>query len=406
MMKYIAILGRQPEIGLAELESLYGSEAISPIHRTAAEISSDVDFARLGGTIKLAKYLTTLPTTDWQKIEEHLLSTVVEHEKYVPDGKLTIGISVYGIGVKPQTIGRTSLQLKKELKATGRSVRVVPNNAAELSSAQVIHNKLTGDNGWELILVRKGKETLLGLTTNIQDIEAYASRDQARPARDAKVGMLPPKLAQIIINLAGTHSVNPSGLPPASQEITNTEQKAPIATLLDPFCGTGVVLQEALLLGYEVLGTDLEPRMVDYSKTNLEWLTAELTMAGSFKLSVGDATTTQWPDFDVIACETYLGRPFSAEPNQQVLGQVMQDVDTIHRKFLKNVAKQTQPGFRMCIAVPAWNIRGRFKHLNMLDSLEELGYTRVSFAHTSNEELIYHRAGQVVGRELVVLIRK
>lgn len=61
---------------------------------------------------------------------------------------------------------------------------------------------------------------------------------------------------------------------------------------------------------------------------------------------------------------------------------------------------------RICLAVPAWKTRKGFIHLPLLDSLEKLGYTRVSFVHADNNKLIYHREGQVVGRELVVLIRK
>ena len=88
------------------------------------------------------------------------------------------------------------------------------------------------------------------------------------------------------------------------------------------------------------------------------------------------------------------------------LREVIQDVDTIHKKFLKNLAKQTKPGQRSCIAVPAWHDGQRFKHLPTLDHLEELGYTRAVFKNASSEDLIYHREGQIVGRELVVLIRK
>ena len=84
----------------------------------------------------------------------------------------------------------------------------------------------------------------------------------------------------------------------------------------------------------------------------------------------------------------------------------MQDVNHIHKKFLQNVASQTQPGFRMCIAVPAWSVRGEFKHLKTLDILDELGYNRIEFVHARSEDLIYHREGQVVARELVVLTRK
>src|SRR3546814_11679403 len=61
--------------------------------------------------------------------------------------------------------------------------------------------------------------------------------------------------------------------------------------------------------------------------------------------------------FYTIATEIYLGRPFSTQPDPATLQKVMQDTDTIHKKFLQNVARQTKPGFRMCIAVPAWHTK-------------------------------------------------
>ena len=80
----------------------------------------------------------------------------------------------------------------------------------------------------------------------MQDIESYTKRDRERPKRDAKVGMLPPKLAQIIINLAAGQ------LPEEKlQNICDIPLGEPIPrrllgqTVLDPFCGTGVILQEA-----------------------------------------------------------------------------------------------------------------------------------------------------------------
>jgi tRNA G10 N-methylase Trm11 len=409
MFLSLCILGRQPALGLAELESLFGADNVQPINQAALVATSpkDIPFHRLGGTIKLCKVLTELDTTDWKKLIAYIEKTIPEHLSYITEGKIKLGLSVYGMNINVHEINRSGLAIKKVVKREGRSIRIIPNTTPELNSAQVIHNNLTGPNGLELVFVKNGDKTILAQTTNIQDIEAYAARDQARPKRDAKVGMLPPKLAQIIVNLAGSHTLSTTGAPPTSEDNKKSRSVHPgSAYLVDPFCGTGVILQEALLMGYEVFGTDLEPRMIEYSQTNLEWLTKFHTVAGSFHLAQGDATTHHWEKMDLIACETYLGRPFSAMPDRNVLEEVMRDVDTIHRKFLKNVTKQTQPGFRMCLAVPAWNTPHGFKHLKMLDSLEELGYTRQSFVHVRNQDLVYHREGQIVGRELVVITRK
>lgn len=40
--------------------------------------------------------------------------------------------------------------------------------------------------------------------------------------------------------------------------------------VLDPFCGTGGILIEAALLGYQALGSDIDPRMIEGSERNLQ----------------------------------------------------------------------------------------------------------------------------------------
>ncbi len=371
-------------MGLAELESLYGADKIQPIGDNAAalEVSAqEIDIDRLGGSIKIAKLLTIIDSTDWKDIEKYLIDKFPDHVCCLPEGKLLLGLSVYGLSVSVKQINITALKLKKVTQANGRSARIIPNKTPEISSAQVLHNKLFTVLGWDLLLIKHGNQTYLAQTTAVQDINAYTARDQARPKRDARVGMLPPKLAQIIINLA------------------NPPEKS---TVLDPFCGTGVVLQEALLMGFSAYGTDLEPRMVEYSKVNLEWLKA----GSSWRIEQADATTAKWEIFGCVAAETYLGRPFSALPSPDVLAEVMKDVDTIIKKFLQNLSQQTKPGFRLCIAVPAWKTKSGFAHLKLLDNLGDLGYTRAVFTHADSSAMVYHRPEQIVGRELVVLIRK
>ena len=383
MTETLCLLGRQPELGITELEALYGSDKLKVVGNTAVLISlppDKIDFTRLGGTIKLCQVLDHLDTDNWVDIERTVLEKVSQYLPPTLEGKLKVGLSVYGLSITLIKLQGFSFSIKKALRSAGHSIRIIPNQELALSSAQVFHNHLDGQKGLELIIyVSKGK-TFLAKTIFVQNISSYAERDRGRPKRDARVGMLPPKLAQMIVNLA---------------------QPGEGETVLDPFCGTGVILQEALLMGRYVYGTDIDPRMIDYSRQNLRWLIGPAEQ----KLVVADATNYQWAEFDTIASETYLGRPFSAEPSAGVLQEVMQDVDTILRKFIKNVAQQTSNGFRMCIAVPAWKIRGGFEHLKMLDSLEDLGYTRLRFVHVSNDQLVYHRPGQIVARELVVLIR-
>lgn len=397
-MQSLCILGRQPALGLAELESLYGAGVLQPIGGNAALVDivpEKIDFARLGGTIKLAKFLTIIPTTDWRRLEAYLIEHIPKHACCIAPGKLTLGLSAYGLSPKPAAMSATALKIKKAVRVSGRPVRIVPGTESALSSAQVLHNRLFTSHNWELLLVGDGNQTYLAQTVAVQDITAYAARDQARPRRDARMGMLPPKLAQIIINLA-------------AGQVAVASSKRRAISVLDPFCGTGVILQEALLMGYGVCGTDREPRLIEYSQANLDWLASRYNIQSSYILETGDATTYTWQKtIDAVASETYLGRAFTAQPGAEIFAQTIRECDLIIKKFLSNIHSQIAPGTHLCLAVPAWQTQpGRFQHLPLIDSLEQLGYNRVSFVHASNNDLIYYREDQIVGRELLVLTRK
>lgn len=413
-MQSLVIFGRQPALGLAEVESLYGSEKIRRVGAKVAIIDIDpclLAFDRLGGSTKFCKILTTLDTTNWKEIEKFLLQVAPGHSQNMPEGKMRLGLSIIGMGVSLGKLEATGLTLKKSIRKTGRSVRLVPNNKApELNSAQVIHNQLTGPTGWELVFIRDAEKTIIAQSVKVQDITSYTKRDRERPKRDSKVGMLPPKLAQIIINLSV------GNLPEDKLEsICDIPAGEPIPrkllgkTVLDPFCGTGVVLQEAALMGYEVAGTDLEQRMIDYSEANIAWL-SELynEQFTPVDLEKGDATTHNWNyPVDFVACESYLGRPFTSMPDGETLARTISECNSIIKKFLQNIHGQLEFGTRLCVAVPAWQHRpGKFKFLPLVDQIEDLGYTGVSFEHIRDDELLYYRDDQVVARQLLVITRK
>ncbi|MGC1176551.1 MAG: methyltransferase domain-containing protein [Candidatus Saccharimonadales bacterium] len=413
-MQSLLILGRQTALGLAELESLYGVEKLRPVGDKAVVVDVDpclLAFDRLGGSVKFCKLLTILDTTNWKQIEKFLIQVSPGHSQTMPEGKMQLGLSVIGIDVGLKQLEASGLTLKKAIRKTGRSVRLVPNKAPELNSAQVLHNHLTGPTGWELVFIRDGDKTIVAQTVKIQDITSYTKRDRDRPKRDARVGMLPPKLAQIIINLAV------GKLPEETlQNICDipADQAIPLnlldKTILDPFCGTGVILQEAALMGYSPYGTDLDQRMIDYSNENLNWLASGDSRLRTIELTAqqGDAITYKWQDiFDFVASETYLGRPFTSQPTPEILSQTIGDCNLIIKKFLKNIHSKIKPGTRLCLAIPAWQIKpNQFKFLPLIDQISDLGYNRVSFEHIRDEDLLYYRNDQIVARQLLVITRK
>ena len=169
-----------------------------------------------------------------------------------------------------------------------------------------------------------------------------------------------------------------------------------------------MVLQEAYLRGCTVYGTDLNPKMVDYSQQNLQWLSRTHSHAtGTIgSITPGDATSHTWPyapSLSAVVCETYLGQPFSAPPSPAKLRQVHATCLGITRAFLANLAPQLAPGAGLCIAVPAWRTpaTGHTERLPLARHLAQLGYQ----LHTT-QPLLYYRADQIVARDIYALIKK
>lgn len=411
-MRYLAVLGRQPEISIAELEALLPLAKIFKVveRGDSANIcfidglkAFPVNIRRLGGVLKLAV-----------KIEEKPL----DYLRKLPEGKITIGISDYSSKASKKTAMTEALKLKKILARNGRSVRVIENKEAVLSTATSLHNGLSGKNERKVEFIKVDGDWFRVI--GVQDIDTYTERDRVRPARDSKVGMLPPKLAQILINLCG--NLKPGSL------------------ILDPFCGTGVVLQEALLMGYRVYGTDVNERMVEYSEKNLEWLsesrfnsfegmfaaveptTAERVprkdgwasglekemnrdLASKYLIQKGDATSFQWEQpVDAVACEGYLGKPFSKIPTDMEVKEQKQECQAIVLGSLKNLSKQIKIGTPVTIAVPSWlRENGEYLRLDILDEIGKLGY---NVNNKTYEGLLYHRERQVVARDILILRKK
>ncbi len=403
------VLGRQPELGIAELESLYGPDKISIISPGVVLLDVDpclVTFDRLGGSVKFCKYLTKLSTSNWTEIVEFLEKESPGHAAVMPPGKMRLGLSAIGFNISNRQLQASGLSIKKAIQRSGRSVRLVPSTNLELSTAQIIYNKLTSELGWDMICIKQGQETFIAQTVKVQDINAYAKRDRNRPKRDTRVGMLPPKLAQLIINLS-VGILTPNQMQsicdiPIDQAVPRPQLGQ---TILDPFCGTGVILQEALLDGYEVYGTDQNPRMIDYTQANIDWLKNLHQINSTPLLEVADAANYKWKNnISFVASETTLGRPLKQLPPQDELGQIIADCNTIIKKFLQNIHNQIPSGTRLCLAVPAWQIRpNSFAHLPLIDQIHELGYNRTSFTHVRSETLVYYRSDQLVARELLVL---
>ena len=374
-MRYLFILGREPKLSLVELESVFGAKNLQLLapHIALVDTKRPVKLERLGGCLKVAQVLD-------QPLSSFLASQ--------PAGKLTLGVSDYSPRATAHASWQLALKYKNLLRRHGRNVRLVPNRTSPIVSSATAHHNQLGEKLNHLEIIKYQK--LFASSIGTQNITAYAKRDQARPARDAFVGMLPPKLAQILVNLAVGDQQ--SGL------------------LLDPFCGTGVILQEASLMGFAVYGSDLSKKMVDYSRRNLSWLSEQKpALLAPVKLEVGDATSHHWqplPNF--IASEIFLGRPLSRTPSKTQLLELQHEARELLSGFLRNLANQLPASTTIALAIPAWK-RPNGSYLgipNLLDESEKLGYNAKKYRYASHDELLYHRENQVVARQIIVLRKK
>jgi len=390
---YVALLGRQPEISLAELEAVFDKQSVARISETFATVKTDnFNIDSLGGTIKCGKIVKQLAFD----LKKNPLDTA---SRYIIDyyakkwqshqGKITLGLSVYGLKNNAREVQKIGIILKSTLRKSGTSLRLIPNQQPALSTATSHNNKLgSAENKTELLIIKTRQNIIIAESRGVQNITAYTFRDRNRPKRDAFVGMLPPKLAQIMINLSEAKSQD---------------------CLWDPFCGTGTVLQEAYLMNINTYGSDLNPKMVDYTTKNVQWLAQKYNstmnnQAPDWQTFQADATTIKLDDskrssITHIVCETYLGQPFSAPPAPEKLKEVVGNCNHIISSFLENVLPQINDTVRLCIAVPAWqDTSGNFTHLPLLRRLEKLGYKQLN-----RQQLLYHRPDQVVAREILVL---
>ncbi|TAK88807.1 hypothetical protein EPO04_01675 [Patescibacteria group bacterium] len=374
-MNHIVILGRQPEFGLVELESRLSPKQIQPWGRSAALLERSINLSEFGGVIKVGRIIYQGPARDINEAPLPLDELVAE------SGKTTFGLSYYGLNATTAFVRKTGVALKKRLKAGGSVRFVAPQTGIHLSAAQVKFNGLL-KNGHELLIVINKQQMVVAITEQVQDIDSYAARDHQRPTRSAKVGMLPPKLAQIMVNTTHGNEV------------------------FDPFCGTGVILQEAALLGRRVGGSDLSADMVSATRENMKWLNdiAASAIAADEALEA-DARAVRLPSAKAsIVSEGYLGPNMSSKPTLKQLGPIRDEMLALYRDSLRNWAEQLESGSEIAITVPAWQTAdGGQQLLGIVDLLPDLGYTLRQFAHVRSDALIYRRPNQIVGRQLLIL---
>src|ERR1700676_4858389 len=85
------VLGRQSNLGIAELESLYPDRHIRLFNDKIAYSESPIEsdsMNRLGGTVKIAQVITEAELNNWQEIEHHIKENLIDILVNIPEGKI------------------------------------------------------------------------------------------------------------------------------------------------------------------------------------------------------------------------------------------------------------------------------------------------------------------------------
>ncbi len=363
MSTYIFILGKDSRLSKAELSSVYQKSLFQADSFVMVQSDKSLDkksFDRLGGQIKVGELFNRLNKKDLVvSIADHLSSS---HSS----GKLNYALSVYGFSEKMLRL--LVLDVKKALKKRGIGSRFANQNFLNLSTAQ--HKGLRGK---EILICKMGDLYALAEVLYVQDIDAYSERDFEKPFRDMKVGMLPPKLAQIMLNLSGISS----------------------GKIWDPFCGGGVLVMEGILMGYSMLGSDINGNTLEGAKRNVDWVRRYFSSSASVDLFVHDATQSL-PDktFDAIVFEGYLGAPQSHLKSKKEFNKTLEDLTQLYYDFFSQLKSSKFKG-PIVAGFPFYKVKeGELFLDSLLVKIDKLGFKK-------DLDLKYIRTNQWVGRHIL-----
>ncbi|MDO8463352.1 MAG: hypothetical protein Q7S96_03740 [bacterium] len=422
-MQLAFILGREPHLSIAELFAVLGDDAdwgnaqlsgealVLDLHHRGAspEAAAAVLMDRLAGVQKIATVLghITRDAVRADTIAQHISASA--H----PDQRVRYGFSVYTLGGDARAvehvrknIRQSTTDVKQRLESAGRKVRHVTSRDATLSTVTVAEQKLLPEkNGVELAFLVTDDGIVLTRTLAVQPFKAWSTRDYGRPRRDARSGMLPPKLARMMVNIAlGTTRPDAEGG----------------ATLLDPFCGSGTILMEAMLLGIpRIIGTDVSAGAVADTQENVEWVRRAARAIAQYPTQTVSVTPCDihglvhcmTEPITTIATEPTLGPPQPRAASTRLPAEL----STLYLDAFRQFAKVLKPGARVAFVFP------QATHLHGLNpqpfcaAVTALGFTqenpfppalRNHPVLKGKEHLPYARTNQRVGRRILLFTRQ
>lgn len=362
MTSRLFFFGRTPELSLLELKTWFSDiHELIPGIVTSTETPTldgrpytDESFISLsGGIVRIATVVEVVKEVD---------ATVLIRCLGTQQGTQRRSFAISGYGVAAAAITKLSTDMKALFAASNISARfVLPREGSVVSSVAIVKEHLE-----ELVIIKKDAEYVIGKTTALQPFESWSVRDYDRPYADAKSGMLPPKIARMIANMAlGADSRG--------------------KTLLDPFCGMGTILGEAMMRGVNVIGSDIDEDTTLRAKKNCSWLIQTNDLKTNARFLTMDAThideVIDADSIDAIATEPFLGSPKIGEGKITDTAEIQGIVKGLEKLYIGSLRAWTtvlKHGALVMIAFPSFFIAGKhYTVKKVVDTCENLGYTKL-----------------------------
>lgn len=381
MQNYYIQLGNTPDLSVLELQAILGEVKILRVasHLCLVELKNDqvaknlIDTA--AGSVKIIKEISKLTDTS----QENIIKSVADHLLLKEDNKIHFGFSEHG---RDHLEKIDYFEIKSKIEQGGKSARFVEGSRLGLSAALLIHKKRIV----EIYLIQIADGVFMAETIGTQNIDLWTLKDRGKPYFDKKKGMLPPKVAKMMLNI----SLGDNPIVAGRENI-----------LLDPFVGTGTVLIEALLSNnnIDVIGSDLDPLSTQGTKQNIEWLKTEFKINNNVSILNFDVVKIppQKSEIQYLVTEPFLGKP---RPNASKLPFIFKGLEKLYLGSFKHWTKLLANGASVVIVFPLVSLKnknGKVMEYNLdrlIDKLASLGYTTLS------KPVLYHRPDAVVQRQI------
>jgi tRNA G10 N-methylase Trm11 len=387
---YMFICGKNWKLSLAELTSYLDARgckfAVSGFSRAFFFIKTEQPLEvsvieELGGELKLSKTSAFAPSElvneafvkDHKDAKKRLTAllpfeALAEQMPQAESGKAVFGVSVYWEQPEFRAVAHRvdralGSALKDALKAQGKKARFMgfprDRESPQLTPVEVLKQGLVETNAEVLFCVGK-TDTSIGSTFAVHNPFDFQKRDIDKPVQ-RKIFGISPRVAKIMLNLG---------------------HLAAGKTFLDPFCGVGTLLQEALLAKAKVIGSDMNRWCVEGARRNLAWVAQEYDLLDAdYTVMQGDArnlTQKIRNEVDCIATEPDLGPALKEVPTGPYAQKIIDNLNPLFDDFLTDSYEVLKTGGFLVLVTPYIRTRaGKPVVMNVQEMAQNVGYTTV-----------------------------